>query len=234
MCSSDLTSVPSNIEPRNTKLRTANRPLKRAVCFFAIANAKPGVSLKGCLTKYDHAVLPLTSPHQPNRRVRRFASALALLVLALAIIGPSSSAWADERAALTRRYAGPSTRDPWPPTAPDLPTSTCSTPLEGKNRTYNVGPGQKYAELTEVPWLSLRAGDVVNIFRRPQPYRTKIGLRAQGSAKLPVVINGVTDAQCNRPEISGQDAVTASDAAHESFFSKQYSEFLGKIGRAHV
>ena len=101
--------------------------------------------------------------------------------------------------------------------------------MEGKNRTYNVGPGQKYAELTEVPWLSLRAGDVVNIFRRPQPYRTKIGLRAQGSAKLPVVINGVTDAQCNRPEISGQDAVTASDAAHESFFSKQYSEFLGTI-----
>ena len=99
----------------------------------------------------------------------------------------------------------------------------------GSLRTFNVGPGQTYAELTEVPWLSLRAGDVVNVFHRPTSYRTKIGLRAQGTVTEPVVINGVTDANCNRPEINGQGAVTADDAVSTKFFNKQHSENLGAI-----
>ena len=118
----------------------------------------------------------------------------------------------------------------WPP-APREPVSAdgCSKPLTGSGTTYHVGPGQTLTELTDVPWLSLRAGDVVNIYHRAEPYRTKIGLRAQGTADAPVVIHGVTDAKCNRPVLSGQNAVTARDAAAAGFFSKQYSESLGLI-----
>lgn len=118
----------------------------------------------------------------------------------------------------------------WPP-VPREPVSAdgCSKPLTGSGTTYHVGPGQPITELTDVPWLSLRAGDVVNIYHRAEPYRTKIGIRAQGTADAPVVVHGVTDAKCNRPVLSGQNAVTARDAAAAGFFSKQYSEALGLI-----
>lgn len=89
--------------------------------------------------------------------------------------------------------------------------------MTGSHATYNVGPGKTYTELTNVPWLSLQAGDVVNVYYRPEPYRTKIGLRAKGSAGAPVVINGVTDSNCQRPVISGENAVTAADARAAGF-----------------
>jgi len=92
--------------------------------------------------------------------------------------------------------------------------------LIGKHRTYDVGPGQKYEELTTVPWLALRAGDVVNIGYRPTPYRTMIALRAQGSAAAPVILNGVTGPNCARPEISGERAVLAADRAGEGYDNK--------------
>jgi hypothetical protein len=117
----------------------------------------------------------------------------------------------------------------WPPPATADDRSGCSVAMTGRGTTFNVGPGQKYTELTEVPWLSLQAGDVVNVFHRATPYRTKIGLRAQGTVKEPVVINGVTDATCNRPEINAQNAVTADDAVQGRFFNKQHSEHLGAI-----
>ncbi len=117
----------------------------------------------------------------------------------------------------------------WPPPVLEPLAGACASALSGSGKTYNVGPGQTYEELTQIPWLSLRAGDVVNIFHRAEPYRTKIGLRAQGTPTAPVVINGVTDAQCNRPEISGQNAVTAADAVREKFYNKQHSENLGLL-----
>lgn len=116
----------------------------------------------------------------------------------------------------------------WPP-APQLPATPdgCSKALTGRGTTYNVGPGQKYADLQDVPWLSLQGGDVVNIFHRAEPYRSKIGLRGQGTADAPIVINGVTDASCQRPVISGENAQTVRDAQQRRFFNKQYSENLG-------
>ena len=105
----------------------------------------------------------------------------------------------------------------WPPPSRDLSSSPCSTRLIGTRNTYDVGPGQQYTELTNIPWLSLQAGDVVNIHYRATPYKTKVGLRAQGTANAPVYINGVTDASCNRPAISGDGAVTATDAVTNQF-----------------
>jgi len=115
----------------------------------------------------------------------------------------------------TAPVAGNSTD--WPPPPQVSPATACSTRLTGSHATYDVGPGKPYTELTTVPWLSLTAGDVVNIHYRAEPYRTKIGLRAQGSADAPVVINGVTDTNCQRPVISGENAVTATDARTAGF-----------------
>ena len=99
-------------------------------------------------------------------------------------------------------------------------TAACSSALRGTHATYDVGPGKTYAELTSVPWLSLQAGDVVNIYYRATPYKTYVALKAQGTAANPVIINGVTDANCNRPEISGSGAVYAAD---RSGYDNQYS-----------
>lgn len=127
--------------------------------------------------------------------------------------------------------SGDSDPDAWPPATTTSPTNTCSTALTGARQTYHVGPGRAYTELTDVPWLSLQAGDVVNIYHRNTPYRTKIGLRAQGSSNAPVIINGVTDANCNRPEISGSNAHTATDARNTGFGSIFETSFLIAIHR---
>lgn len=76
-------------------------------------------------------------------------------------------------------------------------------------RTFNVGPGQTYAEVNAVPWSTLQAGDVVNIFWRSTPYVAKFGLFAQGTASAPIIINGVTDASGNRPIIDGNNATNS-------------------------
>ncbi len=107
----------------------------------------------------------------------------------------------------------------WPPAFKTLSSSACAGPLIGSNKTYDVGPGKTYTELNQVPWLSLTAGDVVNIYYRATPYKTVIGLRAQGTAAKPVYINGVTDAQCNRPVIDGNGATVADDAKAAHFGS---------------
>lgn len=107
--------------------------------------------------------------------------------------------------------------DVWPPEPKASPATACASAMQGTHATYNVGPGQTLTELTDVPWLSLQAGDVVNILYRSAPYRTKFGLRAQGTAQAPVVINGVTDASCNRPVVTGEQAVTAADARKAGF-----------------
>ena len=94
--------------------------------------------------------------------------------------------------------------------------AACSSALTGTHATYNVGPGKTYTELTDVPWLSLQAGDVVNIHYRATPYKTFVALKAMATAASPVIINGVTDsptAPCKRPEVSGSGAVYAADRA---------------------
>ena len=50
---------------------------------------------------------------------------------------------------------------------------------------FEVGPGRRFAEIAEVPWLALAAGDMVLIYYRPVPYAGIIGLRCQGTAPAP-------------------------------------------------
>ena len=75
---------------------------------------------------------------------------------------------------------------------------------------YEVGPGRPLAELDQVPWEALKAGDVVTIHARGEPYRGKFVLCVRGTAAAPVTVRGVRDAEGNRPIIDGRDAVTRS------------------------
>lgn len=142
--------------------------------------------------------------------------------------GSTGTTTAETESGTAPKLAAPPDNDRWPP-APRMATDPkgCSRAITGSGTTYNVGPAQKYTDLSDVPWLSLRAGDVVNIHYRAEPYRSKIGLRGQGTADAPIVINGVTDANCQRPVVSGENAETMNDAKRRPFFSKQYSENLG-------
>jgi hypothetical protein len=73
---------------------------------------------------------------------------------------------------------------------------------------YNVGPGQTYANIIDVPWESLNAGDTVNIYYRPTPYKEKICINRQGTAAAPITIHGVPDANGNLPVLDGDGAVS--------------------------
>ncbi|MDP4299895.1 right-handed parallel beta-helix repeat-containing protein [Leptothrix discophora] len=72
---------------------------------------------------------------------------------------------------------------------------------------HAVGPGQRYTELDQVPWESLKAGDTVRILPRPTPYKGKFMISAQGTAQAPVRICGVRNSLDERPTIDGHGAV---------------------------
>ena len=73
----------------------------------------------------------------------------------------------------------------WPPAATASPATACSSALTGSHQTYNVGPGQTYTELTDVPWLSLQAGDVVSIHYRNTPYQTNSACARKAQPRHP-------------------------------------------------
>ncbi|WP_374317778.1 hypothetical protein [Aquabacterium sp.] len=101
----------------------------------------------------------------------------------------------------------------WQPGQTGSAASPCTQALRGSHTTYDVGPGRTYTDLQDVPWLSLEAGDVVNVHYRPEPYRSRIVLRAQGKPGAPVIINGVSNPQCLRPTVTGEEAPLVHDAS---------------------
>jgi hypothetical protein len=107
--------------------------------------------------------------------------------------------------------------------AVDAPKSATLDAIAGGAR-YDVCPTCKDTELTSIPWSRLTPGSVVNIFYRAEPYRTKIALRVSGTAKAPIIINGVTDASGNRPVISGDGAVTATSNANTTVYADEQPE----------
>lgn len=109
--------------------------------------------------------------------------------------------------------------DVWPPAIDyaEFNTTACAGPLIGSHQTIDVGPGKTYTELTNVPWLTLGAGDVVNIYYRATPYKTKVGVISVATAQSPFIINGVTSANCEKPVLDGNGAVTATDAKTMGF-----------------
>ncbi len=89
---------------------------------------------------------------------------------------------------------------------------------------YHVGPNQTYAELGEVPWIDLTAGDSVVIHWRSTPYASKVYLRAQGTAEEPVVIRGVPNANGDLPVLTGENATT--DPQFYGWFDSLWTEAL--------
>jgi len=74
--------------------------------------------------------------------------------------------------------------------------------------TYNVGPGQTYTSIGDVPLESLVGGDVVNIYYKATPYYEKFCLSPNASPANPVTIHGVPDGSGNLPVLDGQNATT--------------------------
>jgi len=150
----------------------------------------------------------------PPTPPRRAGASLAIVLGAVLIAAPERA-----RADIER----------WPPPPMTMTGDDCSERLVGSGRTLDLGPGRPYTDAAAVPWLSLRRGDVVNVHYRAEPYRVKIALSARGTRREPVVVNGVTDADCNRPTISGERARIADDAVAAGFFRTEDTERLGTI-----
>ncbi len=73
---------------------------------------------------------------------------------------------------------------------------------------YEVGPGQAYAAIGDVPWESLGPGDRVLIHWRAAPYQEKWVIARRGTAAQPIVVRGVPGPAGELPVIDGRDAVT--------------------------
>src|SRR5689334_21952827 len=74
--------------------------------------------------------------------------------------------------------------------------------------TYEVGPGKPYANIGDVPWESLQAGDTVLIYWRPTPYKEKWVICRQGTASAPITVRGVAGTGGELPVIDGNGATT--------------------------
>jgi len=77
--------------------------------------------------------------------------------------------------------------------------------------TYDVGPGQTYINLGDVPWYTLGPGDTVNIHYRSAPYHEKILISARGTSTQWVKILGVPGPNGELPIISGDGATTGNN-----------------------
>lgn len=87
-----------------------------------------------------------------------------------------------------------------------IPVAVCGSPTFAT--TYNVGPGQTYANIGAVPWESLDAGDVVQIHWRSTPYVEKWLIGGQGTVANPIIVRGIAGPAGQLPVIDGQNATT--------------------------
>ena len=76
---------------------------------------------------------------------------------------------------------------------------------------YNVGPGQPYGAIGEVPWELLEAGDSVFIHWRETPYREKWVINRMGTEQAPIKVSGVVGPQGQLPVIDGVGATTRQE-----------------------
>jgi len=90
------------------------------------------------------------------------------------------------------------------PSAP--PAAGCEKSANGT--TYEVGEGQKYTRIVDVPWQKLGAGDTVRIHWRKEPYREKFLISSQGKESAPIRICGVPGPSGERPVIDGENAIS--------------------------
>ena len=95
--------------------------------------------------------------------------------------------------------------------------------------TYHVGPSQPLANIADVPWDSLQAGDQVFIHWRSTPYQEKWVINAQGTQQDRIKIIGVSGPSGQKPVIDGNGAVTPTNL---DYWNEERS--LIKIGGSSV
>jgi hypothetical protein len=95
--------------------------------------------------------------------------------------------------------------------------------------TYEVGPGKPLANVGDVPWESLNAGDTVLIYYRSTPYKEKFILSRVGTQAAPITVRGVLGPNGERPILDGNGATTRSAL---SYYSR--SRGIIKIGGSTV
>jgi hypothetical protein len=83
-------------------------------------------------------------------------------------------------------------------------------PWQVQAAAYEVGPGQAYLNIGDVPWESLGAGDRVLIHWRPEPYQEKWVIAVQGTEQQPFTVSGVANGTGQLPIIDGNGATTRS------------------------
>ncbi len=81
----------------------------------------------------------------------------------------------------------------------------------GSGRDITVGPSQRYASISDVPWETLGPGDTVRIFYREEPYREKIVISGDGTEEEPIRICGVRGPNGERPVLDGDMAKNDPD-----------------------
>lgn len=75
-------------------------------------------------------------------------------------------------------------------------------------KQYDVGPGEKFRSVGEVPWGKLGPGDLVRVHWRKAPYREKILISSKGTALRPIRVVGVPGPGGEMPVLDGEDATT--------------------------
>jgi hypothetical protein len=81
----------------------------------------------------------------------------------------------------------------------------------GGGTTYHVGPGQRFANIGDVPWYKLGAGDTVYIHHRATPYREKFLISGRGRPTQWIRVLGVPGPAGELPIISGDGATTGTN-----------------------
>jgi hypothetical protein len=76
--------------------------------------------------------------------------------------------------------------------------------------TYDVGPTYPKTKLSQVPWKTLGAGDVVNIHYDVNPYREKFLISTSGTVANPIKIIGIAGPNGEKPIIDGNQASATS------------------------
>lgn len=84
--------------------------------------------------------------------------------------------------------------------------------VEGEGKIYNVGPGQTYTSPKNVPWFSLKACDIVNIYYSPTPYRDIIYFSMRGEKNKWIIVRGIPGPKGEKPIFDGENAVMPNDS----------------------
>jgi hypothetical protein len=107
-------------------------------------------------------------------------------------------------------------------TVPDpvTPPTTVACVHTGSGTDYQVGPGKTYAEVTDVPWENVTAGDTVRIFWRANAYKSKVLISGKGTTSQPIRVCGVPGPNGERPVFDGDGArarlgMETGNAVHE-------------------